>query len=264
MRCRGGFNAKLGLNMYWRARVTRASDSVIAPSEYIKNEAIMNGIPPRLISVIPHFTLKNAGGERSRPDENAVLFIGRADPLKGIGEFLEALALVKTGFRAYVIASGDTSVYEEIARRLGIKGHTEFVGGLGHDDLDEYYRKSVFLVFPSMSPESFGLVGIEAMSFGRPVVAFDSGGAREWLRDGETGFLLERGDIAGLAASMERLLSDRDLAMTMGESAMASVKANFRKERHLRTLLRVYSKAMASWQGRAGICPSDHGAGRLS
>ncbi len=262
MRCRGGFNARLGLNMYWRARVTREAAGVIAPSEYIKREAVVNGIPASLVSVIPHFTLKNPSSEKSVPEDRRVLFVGRADPLKGIGEFLEALGLLRIRFRACIIAGGDTAKYEEMARRLGIEEETEFVGSLGHDDLDEYYRKSALLVFPSMSPESFGLVGIEAMSFGRPVVAFDSGGARQWLTHGETGLLVRRGDIEGLAASMERLLLDKALARTMGEKAMESVAANFRKESHLRALLGVYHEAIKSWQAHSGSKRSCRGGGR--
>ncbi len=236
--------------MYWRALITRQVDKVIAPSEYIKKEALLNGVPEDKVEVIPHFTMKNIEGRRREPLEGAVLFIGRADALKGIGEFIKALSLLESEWSAVIVASGERekiAEYREMAGVLGIAERVEFVGGVDYASLDEYYQKASVVAFPSMSTESFGLVGIEAMSFGRPVVAFDSGGPAEWLKDGETGFLLRRGDVRALASSISRLLTDMALARTMGERAFQEVRA-FRSGPHIKRLITLYEAAVS---GRA-------------
>lgn len=231
--------------MLWRKQVTKKMDRVIAPSQYIKDVAVMNGIPGDRIEVVPHFTGKNLEKEWVEPEENTILFVGRTDPLKGISELIKALSLIKGQWKAYIVGTGEgLEAYEDMAKGLGIRDRVVFSNNIGYADLDDYYKKASVVVFPSMSQESFGLVGIEAMSFGRPVVAFDVGGPREWLVDGETGFLVARGDVGKLAFSIGRLLEDKGLAFRMGEKAMECVNERFRREHHLNRLMEVYEKAI--------------------
>ncbi len=186
---------------FWRNSLIRKVDRVLVPSHYLQAEAIRNGIAPEKITVLPLFTKKNPNSVHIKPEKNTILFVGRLDPLKGISEFFKSLSLIsKTTWKAYVIGTGEGIVeYVKMAEDLGIRERIEFAENVDYSDLDEYYKKASIVVFPSMSPESFGLVGIEAMSFGRPVVAFDSGGPRDWLVNNETGFLVKRGDIRELA-----------------------------------------------------------------
>src|SRR5574337_2216203 len=199
--CLRKINLRLALNKSWRNWVIRKVDKVIVPSHYLKEEAIRNGIPSEKLEIIPHFTEKNIRGEYVEPERDSILFAGRTDPIKGIRELLKSLSLIRERtWKAYIIGIGDgLQKYEKMAYDLGIKERVVFLSNLDYADLDEYYQKASVVIFPSMSPESFGLVGIEAMSFGRPVVAFDVGGPREWLIDGKTGFLVNRGDIKGLS-----------------------------------------------------------------
>jgi glycosyltransferase involved in cell wall biosynthesis len=100
------------------------------------------------------------------------------------------------------------------------------------------------VVIPSLIPEAFGLVGIEAMTFGKPVVAFDSGGIREWLIDGETGFLVKRGDIRGLGDRISQLLKEESLAREMGKKGKERVEKFYRKDIHLKKLLAIYEEVI--------------------
>ena len=221
-------------------------DRVIAPSQYIKDVAVMNGIPGDIIEVVPHFTGKNLKNEWVEPEENTILFVGRTDPLKGISEFIEALSFLNDQtWKAYIIGTGEgMSEYEKTAEEFGIKDRIYFLRGLDYSDLDRYYQKASIVVFPSMSPESFGLVGIEAMSFGRPVVAFDVGGPREWLVDGETGFLVKRGDIQGLSQRIVQLIDNDSLTKKMGLEGMKRINESYRKENHFKKLLTVYEEVI--------------------
>lgn len=212
------------------------------PSQYLKEEAIRNGFAGEKIEVVPHFTEKNTGGEIVGPEDGSVLFVGRTDPLKGIDELLSALSLIRNqNWKAYIVGTGEgLHSYKLRAKKLGMENRVLFLNNLAYADLDEYYKRASVLVFPSRSPEAFGLVGIEAMSFGRPVVAFDTGGPREWLIDGETGFLVKRGDIRELADRISRLLGDKALSADMGRNGMEWVKRLYRKDMHIKQLIKIY------------------------
>ena len=244
--CLPEIDLRLALNMLWRKWVTAKADRVVVPSLYIKEEAVRNGITPEKVAVIPHFTEKNLRNEYVEPEGNSILFVGRTDPLKGIRELIAALSLIKENiWKAYILGIGDgLNEYEKMAQDMGIKERIMFLNNLDYADLDKYYQKASAVVFPSMSPESFGLVGIEAMSFGRPVVAFDVGGPREWLVDGKTGFLVKRGDVKGLSLRINQLLEDASLAKKMGIEGQRRVNEHYRKEIHLKRLLTIYEEAL--------------------
>jgi len=244
--CLREINLPLALSMFWRILVTKKVDKVIVPSHYLKEESVRNGIPSEKIEIVPHFTDKNPKNEYIEPEGDTILFVGRTDLLKGIGELINALSLIKERlWKAYIIGTGDgLEKYIKMSQDLGIEEKIIFLKNLDYEDIDEYYQKALMVVFPSMCTESFGLVGIEAMSFGRPVVAFDVGGPREWLVDGETGFLVKRGDIKGLADRISQLLQDEQLARKMGQKGQERVEKYYRKEIHLKQLLTIYEEAV--------------------
>jgi glycosyltransferase involved in cell wall biosynthesis len=79
-------------------------------------------------------------------------------------------------------------------------------------------------VMGSLWPEPFGMAGPEAMRYGLPVVAFDAGGIREWLTDGENGYLIPWKNVDLFAARLEQLLRDKELARRLGRSALETVQ----------------------------------------
>jgi glycosyltransferase involved in cell wall biosynthesis len=99
------------------------------------------------------------------------------------------------------------------------------------------------------------MVGIEAMSYGKPVLAFDVGGISEWLKHGETGFLVNPGDEESLAEKMNLLLGDRPLAARMGLKARAAVERRFMPETHVTSLLGVFEKEIVAFQKRRAVSP---------
>ena len=119
-----------------------------------------------------------------------------------------------------------------------------FAGWLDKTGLDQLYRSATVVVGPSMVLEAFGLVGIEAMAYLKPIVAFDAGGVREWLSNGETGFLVEEGNIDGMAKRIDTLLESPRLARKMGMEGRRRVDAEFRRKIHLERLTAVYEEAI--------------------
>jgi glycosyltransferase involved in cell wall biosynthesis len=135
--------------------------------------------------------------------ENMVLMAGRADdPRKGLGVFAEAISLLR--------AAGWGGVALATTSRLGqIAPGVEGTGWIPHSRMGELYRRAMVVVVPTLWPEPFGLVALEAMACGRPVVASDIGGLS--LTVGKTGLVFSPGDAEALAQHLRELLEDTGL-----------------------------------------------------
>ncbi|MCF6158419.1 MAG: glycosyltransferase family 1 protein [wastewater metagenome] len=235
------------LLMMYELKVSKSVDKITVPSSYIGEQLIKNGFPKENIAVIPHY-VDNALIQEKEIKNNTkkILFVGKLDRIKGILQFIESLNLLETrDWVAEIIGEGklqeDASALVE---KLGLNDRVRFLGNLPTEELNKYYANCSIVVIPSMVPESFGLVGIEAMAAGKPVVAFDSGGIKEWLVNGETGFLVKRGDIRELTHRISQLLDDDLLTKKMGLECQKRVNERYRKEIHLKQLFTIYEEAI--------------------
>jgi D-inositol-3-phosphate glycosyltransferase len=168
------------------------------------------------------------------PDRRVVLFVGRIDPLKGIDVLLRALALVAAGaaeqddLSLIVVGgapgAGAAEAQRELARlnrlraELGIEHLVTFQGAQNQDTLVTYYTAADVVVMPSRY-ESFGMVALEAMACGTPVIASKVGGLAFSVQDGETGFLVPERDVDALAARLRQVLCDHELRLRLGRQA---------------------------------------------
>jgi D-inositol-3-phosphate glycosyltransferase len=164
-----------------------------------------------------------------------LLFVGRVEPLKGIDTLLEAVALLKQEGvldrhpLCVAVIGGEPDadpdrMSEEMGRlqslrsTLGIDDVVTFLGKRDQDTLQYYYSAALAVVVPSHY-ESFGLVALEAMACGRPVVASETGGLAFLVRDNETGFHVPAGDAPALADRLRRLVEDEVLRTRLGRQA---------------------------------------------
>jgi glycosyltransferase involved in cell wall biosynthesis len=233
------------LSTLWERRATRQLDRLLVSTEYMRRELLRNEFPDQRISVLPLFTAMNQNGsvETAAAAQNRLLFVGRLDRAKGGQELVDAVMKIDSlkNWQLDVIGEGEMlPVLQQQVGNSAVGGRIRFLGRVEATEMPEYYRQARFLVMPSMIPESFGLVGIEAMACGRPVVAFDSGGIKDWLADGNTGFLVERGNTQELASRIEQLLTDDSLVAAMGQRAMRRVELLYRPEAHLSRLNSLY------------------------
>jgi len=174
-----------------------------------------------------------------------ILYAGKISTLKGVPQLVEALALLRDKhWRAVIAGTGvELPAVRATVRARGLEDRVEFVGAVSREQLGDLYRSARIVAFPSIWPEPFGLVGPEAMLFGKPVVGFDVGGVKEWLADGETGFLVPAGDVSGLAERMSRLLRDDRLCRQLGANARKASKRLFGMEAHAAKVLDAYAEA---------------------
>ena len=168
--------------------------------------------------------------------ERLILFVGRIEQIKGIDVLLKALGLMffrRPEMRSEVcllVVGGaldpedDSSENQKVAelRRLvhanRMEGNVEFVGSRDQEALAPYYAAADICAVPSLT-ESFGLVALEAMACGTPVVATRVGGLQTVVEDGESGLLVPAGDYQALAEAMARVLLDARLRMHLAHGA---------------------------------------------
>ncbi|MCD5383923.1 glycosyltransferase [candidate division WOR-3 bacterium] len=147
-------------------------------------------------------------------NQRYILFVGRIDPIKSIETLLSAMTLLDSTVHLLVIGGGEReSEFERLkkrADRLGITDRVSFLGAKPQSLLPYYYSSAEVCILPS-SYESFGLVLLEAMACGTPVIASRVGGIPEVVEDGRTGFLVPPGDDGGLAHRIDQLLEDEEL-----------------------------------------------------
>ncbi|MGI8475283.1 MAG: glycosyltransferase [Thermomicrobiales bacterium] len=170
------------------------------------------------------------------PDRPIVLYVGRIDPIKGIDTLLRTIGRVGADASVeplFMIVGGDLNAlgqptgplrkFAESAAVAGIDHLCSFVGSQPQDRLPLFYTASDLVLVPSRY-ESFGLVAVEAMACGIPVVASRAGGLRFTVQEGITGLLADVGDDRGFAGACTRLLSDGELRSSMGSNAHAAAQ----------------------------------------
>ncbi|MEX2245795.1 MAG: glycosyltransferase, partial [Dehalococcoidia bacterium] len=161
---------------------------------------------------------------RIRDGERVILFVGRIEPLKGIDILINAAAQLhdNENFRVLIVggdarAEAEVGQLRALAERLGVDHHISFVGAVAHDELPLYYNAADVCVVPSYY-ESFGMVAVEAMACGTPVVASRVGGLTSTISDGETGYLIPWRCPEPFAERLELLLDNDDLRAAIGRA----------------------------------------------
>ncbi|TAK66838.1 MAG: glycosyltransferase family 1 protein [Dehalococcoidia bacterium] len=231
---------------YFQRRASAAIDNlrsaplVFTASQYVRGRLARQGVDADRVRVAPYFA-PSCGATMApaqRPaDGTTMLFVGRIVPEKGLAYLLRAMPDMRSPARLIVNGDGpDRLPMESLARKLGLGERVEFIGWTGPEGLSASYAAADVVVVPSLWPEPFGLVGIEAMAYGKPVAAFRSGAIPEWLDDGATGYAVAAGDVAELAGRLDELLGDAALRARMGCAARSRVARDYSRERHLATI----------------------------
>lgn len=215
------------------AMLAKESDALVVISNAERQTAISRlGAKPEHVKIVPpgvdhalfRPAAREAGSDTSR--RKRLISAGRLHPLKGFDLIIEALALIDQEIRPELVIVGsappdstayETSLHEAVAR-LGLENDVLFVGPKTRAPLAEELRASDIALMPSHS-ETFGLVSLESASSGLPVIAYRSGGLQESVLDGVTGILVDSRDPAEWAATITRLLTDKDLTRTLSEQA---------------------------------------------
>ncbi|PYU98548.1 MAG: hypothetical protein DMG26_18390 [Acidobacteria bacterium] len=231
----------------------RAAQGVTAPSRFTLEQLLQaQGLEPSKVTLLPHGleagfadSVLNDPDPRWPSQPGLILTVARlaaSEPGKGVDTVIRALPQVlRVVPRASYVVVGDGDDrprLQRLAEGTGVHQSVHFVGHQSEAELKSYYRKAEVFVMPSCQ-EGFGIVFLEAMAFGKPVIGAASGGIPDIVIDGATGYLVNYGDVDTLAARLIRLLADPDLRQKMGVAARQRIKENYTFDhfrRHLRQL----------------------------
>ncbi|MGL6075789.1 MAG: glycosyltransferase family 4 protein [Fimbriiglobus sp.] len=252
-RC-GGLNPMTALKQYAierrRHRSLPEPAALVVASHHMAEEMTRNGVPRDRVHTI-HYPLTakvDFAPPRPRPGTDRLLFVGRITDLKGWWQLVQAIPLAEKtlGRELDLVVAGDGPdrvAFEKAARQAGITA--SFLGWVNPERREVEMRKADVLVVPSVWPEPFGLVGIEAGAVGLPAVAFAVGGIPDWLIAGVSGEMApgEKPTAAGFADALVRALRDDDHRNKLGLGAWEKAKT-FTMEAHLEKLLPLFESAI--------------------
>lgn len=246
--------------------VLKQSDALVAESPASKQHMLQEyGVPPARIQTIP------CGVDTTlfRPQEALqarhaltlplsvplALFVGRLQPLKGLDTLLRAAALVRQQhpmLQVLIIGGGvdvgDVHEEEELGRlralaaALGLTEHVVFLKAQPQETLAQYYAAADVFVMPSHY-ESFGMVALEAMACGTPVVASEVGGLASTVLHEHTGLLAPVGDAEAFAAAMKRLLASPSLRTLWGQASVQRAQ-NYAWPRVVERNVQIYQRLL--------------------
>ena len=215
------------------------------PGEY---EIIPNGIDYK------HFSANVAPLPQYQDGKLNILFVGRLEKRKGLRYLLEAYSKLKwemPNTRLIVVGPGNPD--KESYRILSSHGlrDVEFAGRVSYDELPRYYATADIFCSPATGGESFGIVLLEAMSAGKPVVASDIEGFRGVMTDGEQGLLVTKKDTGGLANALGRLARDPELRSKLGGQGSRSAE-DYRWEVVASRVEEYYNRCIQAANGSTG------------
>ena len=217
------------------AEVMATAGRIIAFSPHERDAmARLYGADARKVSLVPCgvdlevFRPLDQKSVRSRlglNGEKILLYVGRVEPIKGLDLLVETAAQMDSteGVRMMVVGAdvnGDREMHrvKQLAKERDLEDKIDFVGQVDHDDLPLYYNAADVCVVPSYY-ESFGLVALESMACGTPVVATRVGGLSTIIQHGRTGYLKSWRCPEAFANSVEMIISSDGLQQSMGEAA---------------------------------------------
>ena len=219
----------------------RGFDDWVVGSRYMAGHLELHRFPPERIRVLPLFSDLPDVARAGKREPRNFLFVGGLMRGKGLDHLLHAFAQLPGDTQLTVVGSGPQGPQlERLVSDLALGSRVRFLGRLAPEEIVTWYDRATCLVLPSRAPETFGLVGVEAMARGTPVIASRVGATPEWLQHEVTGLLVPSGDRTALARALRRILDESDEAMAFGRAGRAAAQSHFRLEHHLQGLVRVF------------------------
>lgn len=249
-------------HLVWRSMlktVLNTADRVVFVSSYLsklaavgfgtmvgKTRIVYNGItlPLSTVQVVPKLN-----------ERLVILAVGNLIPRKGINILLKAFNLLKPDFSQAVLrivgAGQERENLEELANKLELETKVSFLGRLPYQQVMEEMSRCHIFCLPSWH-EGFGLVYLEAMARGKPVIGCRGQGIEDGIVDGINGFLVAKQDINGLALCLNSLLLDSGLRQEVGRIAKMTVREKFTLKQEADELNSLYLEVLNNKMGDLG------------
>ena len=237
------------IQMHTRKKYASKADAVVSISKSIDGY-VKQVINPKRSYVISNII--NANEYDVEPEEeyrSNILFLGALIKPKGCEYLIRAMPeIAKEHPKVVLRILGDGAEYDylrKLSERLGIEKNVVFEGVVPHEKTPIYYVSTDIVVFPSIWPEPFGRISVEAMAAGKPVVASDIGGISDTIEHGKTGLLVEPRNPEKIAEAALYLLEDSNMRRKMSENGKKVVKSKYSSDAISKKYLKVYHDLIA-------------------
>jgi len=226
---------------------------IAAISDHIKRELVAMEIDERKITTI-HYVLPpnwcESGNTAMHKNKTLLVYTGgRICRQKGHDILIRSIGMLikrQDNLDVKLIISGDgpdKKKFEKLATNLGIRKYIHFPGRLPLSEVKNFYSLADIVVLPTITQEPFSRVPLEAMEFGKPVIATNVGGTPEIIKDGVNGILVPPGDAERLCEAIERLFRDEELRKRLGSKGKETLH-RFTPEEIVNRFIDVYTRAM--------------------
>jgi glycosyltransferase involved in cell wall biosynthesis len=216
----------------------------IAPSAFGAEVAVLGGIAPERIDVVPNFLTDDELATAGERDTSApvLMYAGRLDATKGIRPLIEAFNNVpRTDAQLRIAGAGELE--PEVRAAAARDPRIVYLGRLPREELFAELRRARALLLPSLWEDNGPLVLLEAQAMGVATIVSDRGGPPEFVQEDESGLVVSPQDVPALTRAMHALLEDRALADRLGRGARARVERDHSAARHYEQLMLVYDRA---------------------
>jgi len=221
-------------------------DVFLAPSQFMQHVAKTDVSP---IIQLPNFIELRQFHEVQH--NYHLLFVGRLETIKGVEFLIQAMSIIIKAFpqtTLTIVGEGSQKInLFNLTQKLRLEEHIRFIGWVENKDLDTYYEKASLVVVPSISVEAFGLVILEAMSAGRPVIGTNVGGIPELIEEGVNGYLVAPGNPEQIADKVIKLFAEEKLLTELGRNARRKAE-EFSAEKHLENLEKIYAEVIKKYK----------------
>lgn len=219
--------------------------SIISPSAYIRDLCINEGIAVSKIDRIPYPYVGVTQESKINATSNTVnlLFSGRITHVKGVTYLPEIVFPVLRKFpNAVFHIAGEGPLKAELEQKVtnDIKQQVIFHGWLQQQQVQHLYQQSDVFIIPSIYPDNFPIVCLEALHYGKPVLVNDVGGLAEMVSQGVNGFIFKKGDIAGMRAELTRLTGDAVLRKKMGDEGRKIFEEHYTADQVIPRIIEKY------------------------
>lgn len=235
--------------------VKRLGIIAIANSNYVRSQLISHGLPESQVVMLRYGiaapTSKHSPLDRAVHSQKRILFAGRIVQDKGLDWLLRAMPLLDPDIHLDIAGDGwSMPQVRQLADDLQLGDRLTWHGWCQGEQLEDLYRQSFAVIFPSVWPEPAGLVTLEAYARFRAVIASAVGGIPEHIEDGKTGILVPPNDVQQLATAINDLAANFDKALAIGLAGHQLFCREFTIAIHAQRLRKIYDSAIAEFAQR--------------
>ena len=222
-------------------RITDKVQTLISPSEFLRNKFIEFGYKEKKVLQIKNFLPSHMVSTISFQDDGYALYFGQLEPWKGIKTLLNTWSDIK-GMELKIAGNG--SIKNDLEKQVTDSGlhNVSFLGHLNKEALLDVINRASFIIVPSECYENFPYSVMESMVCSKPVIAANIGGLPEMVKDGVTGFFFESGNAVSLKGKIDLLLNDTQLRKIMGQNAREHALLEFDPNTHYMQLMKTYKQ----------------------